>query len=175
MRFETLGQLADTLKGVVRITDGEVTILTLPPIRGGLLDLLADAALQGARSELRAMARWLIEKLAPQMEVMLRTGVPDHADRFKRTAVSCSPELLYTFLRDRFRNFLDEEGSGLDVTGGNSVLAEARAGLDAVAVAAAIQAGFIGALYRPETSETSWRLFAVRRGFTEGMPSLGKS
>jgi len=253
MGFETLGQLADTLKGVVRVTGGEATILTLPPIRDGLIDLLADAALQGERPELRAMARWLIGKLAPQMGVTLRADLTDRSGRFTRVSVECDVSSFYSFLRARFRHFLDA-GGGLDLVGGdlqrfsleyseriiferdslspwgrgkgegegrkslsarqpnevddpcltnhphpdplpsrergrraafqifpntcsglhiifmNTDLtaavtsAGARSGLDAVAVAAAIQEGFCGEIFLPvaETPDAPWRLFAVR-------------
>jgi len=175
MRFETLGQLADTLKGVVRIADGRVAILTLPPIRDGLIDLLADAALQGARPELRATARWLVKKLAPQMGVMLRAGFPDGSDDFWRVAVSSAPESFYPSLRDRFRDFLDKGEIGLEIIDGNSAPVAAGSGLDAVSVAAAIQAGFSGTLYRPETAKTPWRLFAVRSQTITNAPAVEKT
>ena len=175
MRFETLGQLADTLKGVVRIADGEVTILTRPPIRDGLIDLLADAALQGARPELRATARWLIKKLAPQMGVIVRAGLPDRSDSFRRVAVSCAPESLYPSLRDRFRSFLGEKAEGLEVVEGDLSPAGTQAAIDAVAVAAAIREDFGGALYRPEFSETPWRLFAVRSQTATNRPAVEKT
>ncbi len=163
MRFETLGQLADTLKGIVRIADGEVTILTLPKVRNGLIDLLADAALQGGRAELRATARWLIKKLAPQMGVMLQAGFPGDSDKPRRVTVSCTTDLSYPSLRDLFRQFLSGEESGFEAIGGDLIPVGAS-GIDAVAVAAAIQEGFCGDLYRLGLSESgaSWRFFAVR-------------
>jgi len=137
--------------------------LTLPPIRDGLIDLLADAALQGERPELRAMARWLIGKLAPQMGVTLGAEPPDRSGRFTRVSVECDVSSFYAFLRARFRHFLDA-GGGLDVIGGDLTSAGARSGLDAVAVAAAIQEGFCGEIFLPvaETPDAPWRLFAVR-------------
>jgi len=175
MRLETLGQLADTLKGIVRVADGEVTILTLPPIRNGLIDLLADAALQGARPELRATARWLIKKLAPQMGVMLREGSPGHADHFGRVAISCSTTAAYPFLRNRFRHFLEGRENGFEAVDGDGSLAGARSGIDAVAVAAAIQEGFRGDLYNPVFLEGTWRLFAVRSETGKNVPTAGKT
>jgi len=170
MRFETLGQLADTLKGVVQIADGEVTILTLPPIRNGLIDLLADAALQGTRPELRATARWLIKKLAPQMGVILRVGGPNRSDRFNPVVVSCPPKSFYPFLCDLFRRFSNE---GLEAIAEDAMFTAARSAIDPIAVAAAIQEGFCGDL--SFSSGTPWRLFAVRSQTGTNAPASEKT
>ena len=175
MRFETLGQLADTRKGLVRIAGGEVTILSLPPIRDGLVDLLADAALQGARAELRATARWLIKKLAPQMGAMLRAGCPDHSNDFRRVTVPRSAERSYPFLRDLFRHFPGEGESGFEAIGEDLASTGAQAGIDAVAVAAAIQEGFCGDLYRPALSDAPWQLFAIHPQTVTNAPTVEKT
>ncbi len=76
MQFQTMSQIADTLKGIIEIRDGDVQILAPSMIRGPLIDRLTHTAVFHEKSEMRATARWIIKMIAPQMGIYLASIAP---------------------------------------------------------------------------------------------------
>ena len=76
MSFQTMSQLSDTIRGILEIRNGAVYVLSPSSVRGPLLDQLTDTAVFHEKSEMRAMARWIIKMIAPEMGVHLSSIQP---------------------------------------------------------------------------------------------------
>ncbi len=69
MRFRTMSELSEALRGIAEISNGTVKVLEETPFRGPFLDRLAYTAVFGEPVELKGTARWLIKTAAPQLGV----------------------------------------------------------------------------------------------------------
>lgn len=74
MLFKTMSQLGDTLKGIVRVSNGTVQILDAQRIHGPLIDRLAWTAAFHEKVEMRGMASWIIKMLAPSFGIHFKTA-----------------------------------------------------------------------------------------------------
>ncbi len=61
-----MSQMADTLRGILKIEEGRVTVLAPLKLSGLLMERLIQTAHFHGRSEMRAMARWIVKRVAPQ-------------------------------------------------------------------------------------------------------------
>lgn len=61
-----MSQLADTIRGILQIAEGRVTVIVPSQVPGVLMDRLTQTALLHPRHEMRAMSRWIIKQVTPQ-------------------------------------------------------------------------------------------------------------
>lgn len=71
VKFQTMSQISDTLKGIIEIRDGGVQVLAPSLIVGPLIDRLTHTTVFHEKSEMRATARWIIKMIAPQLGINL--------------------------------------------------------------------------------------------------------
>ncbi|MEK7286291.1 MAG: class II fructose-bisphosphate aldolase [Nitrospirota bacterium] len=76
MEFQTMAQLADTIKGIIEIHEGGVRVLSPALVSGDLIDRLVYTAVFHEKSEMRGTARWIIKMMAPQIGIHLSSIQP---------------------------------------------------------------------------------------------------
>jgi hypothetical protein len=180
MPLETVSRLSESMRGRVEISGGRVRVVSPEKIRDGWIGLLCDAATDGERVELRATARWILQSIAPQMEVLLWVGPLGEAGRNSRFRghiqhVIPAPVRLAA-LRPLFRMSDDSDRTPSDFDVEWDAVSGRLSWVEGVcvSVAAAICEGFSGDLgFTPADATLSvFRVVALRRRSSSIQPVL---
>jgi len=67
MRFRTMSELGDTIKGAIELSNGTVKVLNPDRVRDQIIGPLVDTAVFHEKADLRGTARWIIKMAAIQM------------------------------------------------------------------------------------------------------------
>jgi len=71
MRYRSVTELYDSLRGVARIGDGRISVLDEAAIRGDLIDRLIFNAVFNENAEILGRSRWIIRALAYELGIRL--------------------------------------------------------------------------------------------------------
>jgi len=69
MRYKSLQELNDSIKGVVKIEDGWVSIINEAAVQGDLVDRLLFNAVFNEDTEILNKTRWLIKAIAFELGI----------------------------------------------------------------------------------------------------------
>jgi len=152
MQFETMSQLGDTLKGVLKISKGSVEVLRPDLLQGLLMDRLIWTAVFHERGDLRGTACWVIKMTAAQLGVSIQAPQAleqlfDGEEAFlfptfslRGMVYDCARVIFRTALRKSLGAFCFECLSGQRGY-------PAPAGYEATIVAAALREHFSGPIF----------------------------
>ncbi|GEM_PF-6387130 len=143
MRFQTMSQLGDTLKGIATLSNGSVSLQDASRIRGAFIDRLAWTAAFHERAEMRGTARWLIKMFAAPLGIDLAGKAKLQTLPRSRFPAIYIKGMYYDMARFFFHSGFRHS---LEICLFVSGTQKKQAGETATFIAAAIQEGFRGRL-----------------------------
>lgn len=143
MLFQTMSQLGDTLRGIVRISQDRVEVLDSKQILGVLMDRLVWTAVFHETVEMRGMARWIIKMLPPSFGIHFNVAPPPETQSHFIIPTIQITGLTYDTARTLFRTAVQHRLGAFVISHHQK---EKQAQINAIFAAAAIQEGFQGLL-----------------------------